>query len=180
MNILLIGSGGREHALAWKIRQSTLLKRLVVAPGNPGIARVAEVRPVQPTDVTGLVALAREIKADLVVVGPESSLEVGIADLLAQSGIPCFGPTAQAAKLETSKAFTKEFCTRWEIPTAGYGVFDTAEAAFAYLSPAEAALCDQSRRARRRQGRGHFRRSQGRRGRDRGAARGPLRRPRGW
>ncbi|HWE45518.1 MAG TPA: phosphoribosylamine--glycine ligase [Caulobacteraceae bacterium] len=134
MNILLIGSGGREHALAWKIRQSTLLKRLVVAPGNPGIARVAEVRPVQPTDVTGLVALAREIKADLVVVGPESSLEVGIADLLAQSGIPCFGPTAQAAQLETSKAFTKEFCSRWNIPTAGYGVFDTTEAAFAYLS----------------------------------------------
>ncbi|HEY3815323.1 MAG TPA: phosphoribosylamine--glycine ligase [Caulobacteraceae bacterium] len=134
MNILLIGSGGREHALAWKIRQSTLLKRLVVAPGNPGIARVAETRDVSPTDVTGLVALAREIKADLVVVGPESSLEVGIADLLAQSGIPCFGPTAQAAQLETSKAFTKEFCSRWEIPTAGYGVFDTAEAAFAYLS----------------------------------------------
>ena len=134
MNILLIGSGGREHALAWKIRQSTLLKRLVVAPGNPGIARLAETRDVSPTDVTGLVALAREIKADLVVVGPESSLEAGIADLLAQSGIPCFGPTAQAAQLETSKAFTKEFCSRWEIPTAGYGVFDTAEAAFAYLS----------------------------------------------
>ena len=134
MNILLIGSGGREHALAWKIRQSTLLKRLVVAPGNPGIARVAEIRPVEPTDVTGLVALAREIKADLVVVGPESSLEAGIADLLAQSGIPCFGPTAQAAQLETSKAFTKEFCSRWDIPTAGYGVFETTAAAFAYLS----------------------------------------------
>jgi phosphoribosylamine--glycine ligase len=133
MNILLIGSGGREHALAWKIKQSTLLKRLVVAPGNPGMARLAETRTVAVDDVQGLVGLAHEIKADLVVVGPEASLAAGIADLLAQSGIPCFGPTAQAAQLETSKAFTKEFCDRWRIPTAAYGVFSDVEAAQAYL-----------------------------------------------
>jgi phosphoribosylamine--glycine ligase len=85
MNILLIGSGGREHALAWKIAQSPLVTRLVCAPGNPGIAGVCETRPVKVTDVEGLAALAQEIGAGLVVVGPESSLEVGIADRLAAS-----------------------------------------------------------------------------------------------
>ena len=99
MNILLIGSGGREHALAWKIAQSPLLTRLVAAPGSPGIAQLCEIRPVKATDVAGLAALAREIAADLVVVGPESALEAGIADRLAELGIPCFGPTPQPAKL---------------------------------------------------------------------------------
>ena len=99
MNILLVGSGGREHALAWKIAQSPLVRRLVCAPGNPGIARHAELRPdLKVTDADGLTALAREIKADLVVVGPESALEVGLADRLAAAGIPCFGPTAKAAQ----------------------------------------------------------------------------------
>ena len=102
MNILLVGSGGREHALAWKIAQSPLCKRLVAAPGNPGIANVCEVRPVRATDVEGLAKLAQEIAADLVVVGPEAALEVGIADALASLNIPCFGPTAMAARLETS------------------------------------------------------------------------------
>jgi phosphoribosylamine--glycine ligase len=133
MNVLLIGSGGREHALAWKIKQSTLVRRLVAAPGNPGIAKIAETRPVSVTDVDGLVLLAREIKADLVVVGPEASLEVGVADRLALSGIPCFGPTAQAAQLETSKAFTKAFCDRWAIPTAAYGVFEAVEPAMGFI-----------------------------------------------
>ncbi len=138
MNILLIGSGGREHALAWKIAQSPLCKRLVVAPGNPGIERLCETRPVKVTDVEGLVALAREIAADLVVVGPESALEVGIADRLGELGIPCFGPTAAAAQLETSKAFTKAFCDRHGLPTAAYGVFEDAGLAKAYLSQFDA------------------------------------------
>ncbi|MES2032959.1 MAG: phosphoribosylamine--glycine ligase [Pseudomonadota bacterium] len=133
MNILLVGSGGREHALAWKIAQSPLLTRLVAAPGNPGIAAVCETRAVKVTDVDGLVALAEEIGADLVVVGPESALEVGLADRLAERGIPCFGPTASAARLETSKAFTKDFCARHNLPTAGYGVFETADAASVFL-----------------------------------------------
>ena len=98
MNILLVGSGGREHALAWKIAQSPLVKRLVVAPGNPGMARHAELRPeLKVTDAEGLAALAREMKADLVVVGPESALAEGLADRLNVAGIPCFGPTAKAA-----------------------------------------------------------------------------------
>ncbi|ATQ41661.1 phosphoribosylamine--glycine ligase [Caulobacter mirabilis] len=133
MNILLVGSGGREHALAWKIAQSPLLKRLVAAPGNPGFASLCETRPVRVTDVDGLVTLAQEIAADLVVVGPESSLEVGLADRLAALGIPCFGPTAAAAQLETSKAFTKDFCARHSLPTAAYGVFETADDAGRFL-----------------------------------------------
>jgi phosphoribosylamine--glycine ligase len=134
MNILLVGSGGREHALAWKIRQSKLVDRLTAAPGNPGIAALCETRPIQPTDAAGLAALAKQMKADLVVVGPESALEAGLADRLAAIGIPCFGPTAKAAQLETSKAFAKQFCDRWSIPTAGYGVFDNRAEALKFVS----------------------------------------------
>ena len=134
MNILLVGSGGREHALAWKIAQSPLVKRLVAAPGNPGIAAIAEVRPVSVLDVEGLVALAREIAADLVVVGPESSLEVGIADALAEAGIACFGPSRSAARLETSKAFSKAFAERHGLPTAAFEVFTEGPPAKAALS----------------------------------------------
>ncbi len=133
MNILLVGSGGREHALAWKIAQSPRLTRLVCAPGNPGVAAVCETRAVTATDVDGLVALAREIAADLVVVGPESALERGLADRLNAVGIACFGPSQAAARLETSKAFTKDFCARHNLPTAGYGVFEAAAAAEAFL-----------------------------------------------
>ncbi len=133
MNILLVGSGGREHALAWKIAQSPLLSKLVCAPGNPGIAAVCDTRAVSATDVEGLVALAREIAADLVVVGPESALERGLADRLKALGIPCFGPSQDAARLETSKAFTKDFCARHNLPTAGYGVFEDAPSAEAFL-----------------------------------------------
>ena len=125
MNILLVGSGGREHALAWKLRQSPLLTRLVIAPGNPGMERLGELRLVKVTDVENLVALAREIAADLVVVGPEASLEAGLSDRLAQVGVPCFGASKKAARLETSKAFAKAFCDRPHIPTAAYGVYES-------------------------------------------------------
>lgn len=135
MNILLVGSGGREHALAWKIAQSPLVTRLVAAPGNPGMARHAELRPeFKATDAEGLAALAREMKADLVVVGPESALAEGLADRLNAAGIPCFGPTAKAAQLETSKAFSKAFLQRHGIPTAGYGVYEDTASAKAALN----------------------------------------------
>ena len=134
MNVLLIGSGGREHALAWKIAQSPLLKRLVAAPGNPGIAALCETRPVGVTDVDELVALAQEIAVDLVIVGPEASLEVGIADRLAEAGIACFGPTRAAARLETSKALSKSFADRHGLPTARHLTFDDAAAAKAALT----------------------------------------------
>jgi phosphoribosylamine--glycine ligase len=133
MNILVVGSGGREHALAWKIAQSPLTTRLVCAPGNPGMATLGEIRVVGPTDVAGQVALAREIAADLVVIGTEVAVEAGLADALAEAGIDCFGPTAAAGQLESSKAFTKAFCDRHGLPTARYGVFDAA-------APAKAAL----------------------------------------
>ena len=133
MNILLVGSGGREHALAWKIAQSPLLARLVSAPGNPGMAKLGDIRPVKATDVPNLVALAREIAADLVVIGPDATVEAGLADALALAGIPCFGPTAAAGRLESSKAFTKAFCDRHHLPTAAYGVFDQAAPAKDFL-----------------------------------------------
>jgi phosphoribosylamine---glycine ligase len=133
MNVLLVGSGGREHALAWKIAQSPQLRRLVAAPGNPGIAALCECRSVGVTDVEGLAALAREIAADLVVVGPEAALEAGLADRMAEVGIPCFGPTASAARLETSKAFTKAFAARHGLPTGGYETCETIAAARAAL-----------------------------------------------
>ncbi|CAN1552769.1 PurD Phosphoribosylamine-glycine ligase [Caulobacteraceae bacterium] len=133
MNILLVGSGGREHALAWKIAQSPVLTRLVAAPGSPGIANVCETRAVKATDVAALVVLAQEIAADLVVVGPESALEVGLADALAAAGIPCFGPSQAAAEIETSKAFSKTFFARHSMPTAAFGVFDAVETAAAFL-----------------------------------------------
>ena len=133
MNILLVGSGGREHALAWKIRQSSLVRRLVIAPGSAGMAKLGERAPVAVTEVDRLMALAREIQADLVVVGPEAALEAGLADRLSLHGVPCFGPTAKAARLETSKAFTKGFCDRWRVPTAPYGAFTDLGAAMAFL-----------------------------------------------
>jgi len=133
MNILLVGSGGREHALAWKIAQSPLTTRLVAAPGNPGMAQVAELRNVGATDVAGLVALAGEIAADLVVIGPELSVAAGLADALQEAGVPCFGPTAAAGQLESSKAFTKAFADRYGLPTGAYVVCETLDQAKAAL-----------------------------------------------
>jgi len=138
MNVLLVGSGGREHSLAWKIAQSPKLTRLVAAPGNPGMAELCETREVSATDVEGLLALAREIAADLVVIGPESSVAAGLADALGEAGIPCFGPTAQAGQLESSKAFTKGFADRYGLPTAAYVVCEDAASARAALDRFEA------------------------------------------
>src|SRR5580704_3398135 len=112
MNILIVGSGGREHALAWKVAASPLVTRLVCAPGNPGMAKLGEVRAVGPTDVVGQVALALEIAADLVVIGPDAAVAAGLADAMAEAGIACFGPTAAAGRLESSKAFTRAFAER--------------------------------------------------------------------
>src|ERR1700682_4683045 len=98
MNVLLVGSGGREHALAWKIAQSPKLTRLVCAPGNPGMAAISETRDVKAREVAGLVAPAKEIDAGLVVIGPETAIEAGLADALAAVGIPTFGPTAAAGR----------------------------------------------------------------------------------
>jgi phosphoribosylamine--glycine ligase len=133
MNILLLGSGGREDALAWRLRQSPSCKRLVAAPGNPGIARWAKCAAIEPCDRDAVVALAREIGAGLVVVGPEAPLVAGVADALRDAGIPAFGPSAAAAQLEGSKGFTKDLCARAGIPTADYVRIETAAEALAAL-----------------------------------------------
>ena len=132
MNVLLIGSGGREHALAWKIAASPLLTKLYAAPGNPGIAEEAECVPLDIADHAAVVAFALEKKIDLVVVGPEAPLVAGLADDLGKAGIRVFGPSAEAARLEGSKGFTKDFCARYNIPTAAYGRFNNAPKAKAY------------------------------------------------
>jgi len=134
MNVLLIGSGGREHALAWAIAASPLLDKLYCAPGNAGIAEVAECVPLDAADHAGVVRFCRDRAIGLVVVGPEAPLVAGIADDLAAAGIKVFGPSRAAAQLEGSKGFTKDLCREHAIPTAAYGRFADAAAAKAYLA----------------------------------------------
>jgi len=133
MNILVVGSGGREHALAWKISQSSHLENLYALPGNPGMGRVAENLPGSVNDAQGIITAAREKKIDLVVIGPEQPLASGISDRLSEEGIPVFGPTADAARLESSKAFAKDFMKRHQIPTAQFETFDDFEKALGYI-----------------------------------------------
>tara|TARA_R110002020_G_scaffold86731_10_gene214147 strand:- start:16928 stop:18208 length:1281 start_codon:yes stop_codon:yes gene_type:complete len=133
MNVLLIGSGGREHALAWKIAQSPLLGTLHAAPGNPGIAEHAVLSDLDVNDHDAVVGFCRDTAIDLVVVGPEAPLVAGLADALDQAGIPVFGPSAKAAQLEGSKGFTKDLCARESIPTGAYQRFNNAPKAKAYV-----------------------------------------------
>ena len=133
MRILVVGSGGREHALCWAIAASPLVDALYCAPGNAGIAREATCVPIPVEDLDGIVGFARDERIDFVVVGPEGPLVAGLVDRLDAAGIKSFGPTAAAAVLEGSKAFTKDFCARHGIPTAAYGRFTDAEAAKAYI-----------------------------------------------
>ena len=125
MKVLVLGSGGREHALAWKIARSPLVSKVLVAPGSDGMSDVADSFPDVPADDTEKVLeLARHEGVDLVVVGPEVPLANGIADRLREAGIAVFGPDASAAKLEASKAHSKAFMARHDIPTAAFEVFD--------------------------------------------------------
>ncbi|WEX08106.1 phosphoribosylamine--glycine ligase [Chelativorans sp. AA-79] len=133
MKVLLIGSGGREHALAWKLAASPLLEKLYAAPGNPGIAEHAECVPLDIRDHASVVDFCRDKAVDFVVVGPEAPLVAGLADDLISAGIPVFGPTADAARLEGSKGFTKDLCARYDIPTAAYGRFADAAHAKDYV-----------------------------------------------
>jgi len=134
MRLMLVGGGGREHALAWKIAQSPLVSELLAAPGSDAISALARCFPVASSaDVAGLVALAREQSVDLVVVGPEDPLVGGLADRLREVGIAVFGPSAAAAQLEGSKSFAKAFMARHRIPTAAFVVFDDLDAARAHV-----------------------------------------------
>ena len=133
MNILLLGSGGREHALAWKMAASPLTDRLYCAPGNAGIAREAECVALDVADHAGVIAFCRARRIDLVVVGPEAPLCAGIVDDLEAAGLKAFGPTRAAARLEGSKGFTKDMCRANGIPTAAYERFRAADPAKTYL-----------------------------------------------
>jgi phosphoribosylamine--glycine ligase len=133
LNILLLGSGGREDALAWRLRQSPSCETLIAAPGNPGIARWAECVAIDPCDPGAVAALAEERSIDLVVIGPEAPLVAGVADKLREEGVAVFGPNAAAAQLEGSKGFTKDLCEANGIPTAGYVRTESAAEAIAAL-----------------------------------------------
>ena len=129
MNILILGGGGREHALAWAIRQNPKCDRLIVAPGNAGIAGIARCAELAITDGTAVVGFCEENAIDLVVIGPEAPLAAGVADALRAAGILAFGPSAAAAQLEASKSFTKEICDACGAPTAAWARFTDAAAA---------------------------------------------------
>lgn len=135
MKVLIVGGGGREHALAWKTACSSKVQEVLVAPGNAGTAREAGMRnvPVAADDIDGLVELARQEAVDLTIIGPEAPLAMGIVDRFTEAGLRCLGPGAAAAELEASKAFSKDFLARHAIPTAAYAVFDEVDAAVAYV-----------------------------------------------
>jgi phosphoribosylamine--glycine ligase len=133
LNVLVVGSGAREHALAWKLSQSGRLGKLYAAPGNPGMASVAECVPIPVGNLDGLVEFAAAQKIGLVVVGPEVPLAAGLADRMATAGLATFGPTAAAARIESSKAYARDVMTRMGVPQPEYATFSASAAAVAYL-----------------------------------------------
>src|SRR5438876_8408311 len=133
MRVLVVGGGGREHALCWKLRQSPRLGALYCAPGNAGIAGVAECVPVAADDLAKLLRFATEQKIDLTVVGPELPLTMGLVDRFAAAGLRAFGPTAAGARLEGSKAFTKELLPHVHVPTAFFGTFTDPDDAVRWI-----------------------------------------------
>jgi phosphoribosylamine---glycine ligase len=135
LNVLIIGNGGREHALAWKVAQSPRVAKVFVAPGNAGTARETKVQniAIDPMDFAALLTFAQDNRIDLTIVGPEAPLVAGIVDAFTERGLRCFGPRKGAAQLEGSKAFTKDFLARHQIPTAAYQNFTELEPALAYL-----------------------------------------------
>ncbi len=133
MKILVVGSGGREHALVWKIKQSKKVEKIYCAPGNAGISQLADCVDISATDIKKLLKFAKKEKVDLTVVGPESSLVAGIVDIFEKNGLRIFGPTMKAAELEGSKVFTKEFLEKYKIPTAPFKVFTDSDEAKKYI-----------------------------------------------
>ena len=127
MKILVIGSGGREHALAWKIKQSPIVREIYCVPGNAGIAALAEIVPISANDIDGILEFAKKKSIDLTVVGPEQPLTDGIVDLFEAHGLKIFGPSKLAAELEGSKVFAKQFMRKHHIPTAEFRSFSAAE-----------------------------------------------------
>ena len=133
MKILVVGGGGREHAICWKLAQSPAVDKLYCAPGNGGIASLAECVPIAATDVDAMVSWAKERHMDFVVVAPDDPLALGMVDQLEAAGIPAFGPRKNAAIIEASKIFSKNLMEKYHIPTAAYGTFTDMDAALAYV-----------------------------------------------
>ncbi len=133
MRILVVGSGGREHALVWKIAQSKLVDKIFCAPGNAGISQLAECIDLKADDIFGLLEFARKEKIDLTVVGPEVALSLGIVDEFEKAGLKIFGPNKKAANLEASKIFSKELMAKYKVPTANFKIFDSADDAKKYI-----------------------------------------------
>ena len=134
MKVLVLGNGGREHALVWKLRQSARVSELYCAPGNGGIAEEAKCLPVDLKSLESMVALGEQLRPELTVVGPELPLSLGVVDEFTRRGWPVFGPTKAAAQLESSKSFAKEFLQRHHIPTAAYAICDSVEEVRAALT----------------------------------------------
>ena len=134
MKLLLVGGGGREHALAWKLRRDDPALEIIAAPGNPGIATLARCVSVAATDIVALLDLAKAEDVDIVLVGPEAPLAAGLVDVFRAAGVPVFGPTRRAAEIETSKRFSKELMLRAGVPTARAEHFSDPAAAAAALS----------------------------------------------
>ena len=137
MKVLIVGGGGREHAIAWKCSQSKRVTELYAAPGNAGIAQLATCVDISVMDAEKLVAFAKEKEIDLAIVGPDDPLVAGVADAFMDAGIRVFGPRANAAIIEGSKAFSKDLMKKYGIPSAAYETFDNADAALAYLETAK-------------------------------------------
>jgi phosphoribosylamine--glycine ligase len=133
MKVLVVGGGGREHALVWKVAQSPRVKKIYAAPGNAGMAQLAECVPIKAEDIPALLAFARAQAIDLTIVGPEGPLSTGIVDEFAKAGLRIFGPSGKAAVIEASKQFSKDLMKKYHIPTAEYGVFTDRAAAEAYV-----------------------------------------------
>ncbi|MCI8521214.1 MAG: phosphoribosylamine--glycine ligase, partial [Clostridia bacterium] len=133
MKVLVVGGGGREHAIVWKIAQSPKVNKIYCAPGNGGIAKLAECVNIGATDIDAMVKFAKEKAVDLVMVAPDDPLVLGMVDAMEKEGIRTFGPRANAAVIEGSKAFSKELMKKYNIPTAGYEVFTDSEAAIEYV-----------------------------------------------
>jgi phosphoribosylamine--glycine ligase len=133
MRVLVLGSGGREHTLVWKLSQSPQVKKIYALPGNGGMAKVAQCEPIDPLDFSRIISFVKKEKIDLTLVGPEAPLVGGIVDLFKEENLAIFGPTKQAARLEGSKIFAKEFMRKYNLPTANFEVFSDFEKAFKYV-----------------------------------------------
>ena len=137
MKVLVVGSGGREHAIVWKLAQSPKVTKLYCAPGNGGIAELAECVNIKATDIDAIVRFAEEEDIDLTVVAPDDPLALGMVNALEKAGRRAFGPTAEAALIEASKSFSKQLMKKYGIPTADFNVFDSEEEAIKYLEQAD-------------------------------------------